>query len=68
MPLVRRMPANRRLELAIQMSKSLLEVVTAGVRRRHPDFLEGQVRLAVLRLVLGEELFGRVYPGARTAP
>ena len=57
----RRMPAARRLELAFQMSNALRGLVAEGVRSRHPEYGDQQVRLAVARLTLGEELFRRVY-------
>jgi hypothetical protein len=61
----RRMPASKRLELALQMSDSLRNLVAAGVRHRHPEFSEDQVALAVTRLYLGKELFAKAYPGVR---
>jgi hypothetical protein len=57
----RRMPAERRLELALQMSDALREIAAAGVRQRHPDYSEEQVRLAVIRLTLGDDLFRKAY-------
>jgi hypothetical protein len=59
----RRMSPDRRLELAFEMSQFLRDVVVAGVRSRHPEFSEEQVRLAVIRLTIGEELFRQAYPG-----
>jgi hypothetical protein len=59
----RRMSPERRLELALEMSRSLRQLVASGVRSRHPDYTEEQVRLAVARLTLGHELFAKVYPG-----
>jgi hypothetical protein len=59
----RRMPPEKRLKLAFQMSDSLRELVASGVRGRHPDYTEEQVRLAVIRLTLGDKLFRQVYPG-----
>jgi hypothetical protein len=50
-----RMAAEKRLALACRMSDSLRGVVASGVRHRHPDHDEEQVRLAVIRLTLGEE-------------
>jgi hypothetical protein len=52
-----RMPAERRLSLACRMSDSLRGVVASGIRGRHPQYTEEQVRLAVIRLVVGAELF-----------
>jgi hypothetical protein len=59
----RRMPPSKRLELACQMSDSARLLSAAGVRHRHPDYGEEQVKMAVIRLTLGEELFRKVYPG-----
>jgi hypothetical protein len=58
----RRMAPHRRLELALAMSTRIRGVTTSGIRRHHPDYTDHQVRLALARLALGEELFRRVYP------
>ena len=59
----RGMQPHRRLELALQMSTSLRNLAASGVRGRHPDYTERQVQLAVARLTLGDELFGKAFPG-----
>lgn len=59
----RRMAPERRLELAFQMTADLRRRLADGIRQRHPEYDEHQVRLAVIRLTLGEELFQTVYPG-----
>jgi hypothetical protein len=61
----RRMSGGQRLELAFQMSDCLRGIVADGVRSRHPDYSDDQVRLAVIRLTLGRELFEKVYPGVQ---
>jgi hypothetical protein len=58
----RRMPAAKRLELALQLSDALRDLTAAGVRQRHPTFSPDQVKRAVMRLTLGEQLFRAVYP------
>lgn len=63
----RRMSPSRRLELALQMSDSLRRVVASGVRSRHAEYSEEQVRLATARLWLGEDLFRQVHPGVDIA-
>jgi hypothetical protein len=63
----RRMPAEERLRHAFEMTASAHALAAAGVRARHPDYTDRQVRLAVIRLTLGEELFRRVYPGEDVA-
>ena len=59
-----RMPPARRLQLALEMSDFLRQTVEAGVRARHPDYTDEQVRLAAIRLRLGDDLFHQAYPGA----
>jgi hypothetical protein len=66
--ILRRLDPARRLELACQLSDYLREVSAAGVRQRHPEYSEKQVRLAVARLTLGEKLFREVYPGVDVRP
>jgi len=61
----RRMSPSRRLELACQMSDFLRDVVAAGVRSRHPEYDEYKVKLAVVRLTVGDELFQKAYPGVQ---
>jgi hypothetical protein len=36
-----------------------------GVRKRHPEYDDHQIQLAVIRLMLPEELFLHIYPDAR---
>ncbi len=64
----RRMPPLRRFELALEMGEMARSLSAAGVRSRHPDYSEEQVRLAVIRLSLGEVLFHQVFPGVDIQP
>jgi hypothetical protein len=57
----RAMPPGRTLEMAMQMSDDIMEIAAAGVRQRHPDYNDKQVRMAVIRMRLGEKLFREVY-------
>ena len=66
--ILRRMPPSKRLELAVQMSNSLRQVVAAGVCSRHREYNREQVRLAVIRLSLGDDLFRKAFPGIDVAP
>ena len=59
----RRMTAEKRLEMAFQMTADLRRRLADGNLQRHPEYSERQVKLAVIRLTLGEELFRTVYPG-----
>jgi hypothetical protein len=68
MEIYRRMPALRRFEQTLEMAEMMRRLCTAGVRGRHPDYTEEQVRLALIRLVLGDGLFRQVYPGEDVRP
>ena len=63
----RRTSPARRLQLAFAMSESLRRVMAGGVRSRHPNYSPQQVRLAVIRLALGDEWFSKVYSQVQIA-
>jgi hypothetical protein len=63
----RRMVPSRRLQLALEMGDSLRALVAAGIQQRHPEYAPQQVRLALIRLTLGKELFQKAFPGKEIA-
>jgi len=60
----RRMGPEKRLEAAIGLSQTCRKLLIEGVRRRHPEYDERKIRLAVIRLMLPEKLFLAAYPEA----
>jgi hypothetical protein len=64
----RRMPPWRRLQIALELGDMVRELSVAGVRSRHPEYTDDQVRLAVIRLSVGENLFRKAYPGQDVQP
>ena len=66
--MLRRLGMTGRARMVFDLSDSLRGVLEAGVRHRHPEYDEDQVRLAALRLAVGEELFGRAFPGVEVTP
>jgi hypothetical protein len=54
---LRQLGISGRLQLAFDLTEQVWKNVAAGIRRRHPDYTDQQVRLAIIRLRLGEELF-----------
>lgn len=64
----RRAGAQGRLRMAFEMSEEVARVLEAGVRLRHPEYSPDDVRLAAIRLRLGDDLFEAVYPFAQAAP
>ena len=61
----RRMGPERRLEAAIALSQTCRRLLMEGVRGRHPEYDEGETRLAVILLMLPERLFFAAHPEAR---
>lgn len=60
--ILRKIGMEGRARMAIELSDGLRSIIESGVRQRHPDYDENLVRLAVLRIVIGEELFRQAYP------
>lgn len=58
----RRMTPDKRMQLALEMNASMRAVMAAGVRQQHPHYSEAQVKLVVIRLTLGTDLFQQTYP------
>lgn len=61
----RKMTPEQRLQLAAQLTRIHRKRLTISVRRRHPEYDEDQVRLAVIRSTIPEELFFAAYPHAK---
>jgi hypothetical protein len=59
------MGPEKRLQAAIELAQTSRELLAEGVRRRHPEYGEDEVRLAVIRVLLPEELFAAAYPTAQ---
>lgn len=59
----RRMTPGARLRVALELTELSRRLVSAGVRRRHPEYSDEEVRLAAIRLWLGEALYRQAYPG-----
>ena len=57
---LRRLGVAGRAEMTFQLSNNMRQLVEAGVRHRHRDYDEQRVRLAVLRLMIGADMFRKV--------
>jgi len=60
----RRMGPAQRCEMAASMSATARAVTLEGIRHRHPEYDEHQARWALFRLLVGDELYRRVWPQA----
>ncbi len=59
----RRMSGEERTEVVFRLNKIARETAAAGIRSRHPNYSEERVRFALFRLLLGDKLTRRVWPG-----
>jgi hypothetical protein len=59
----RRLGPTRRASIAAQMSADVRQIARAGIRARHPDYSELEVDGALRRLLYGDELCRRAWPG-----
>ena len=58
----RRLGGAGRLAIVFRLNALVREAAAAGIRRRHPDYTDEQVRAALMRLRLGDDLMRRVFP------
>jgi hypothetical protein len=59
----RRLGAAQRANLAAAMSADVRRLARDGIRARHPDYSTEQIELALRRLLYGDDLFRRAWPG-----
>ncbi|MCK6530799.1 hypothetical protein L6R50_25640 [Myxococcota bacterium] len=59
----RRMSPEQRVRIALDLSVRLRETMKEGIRTRHPDYTDEEAHHAMLRLLLGHDLYHRAYPG-----
>lgn len=60
----RRMGPSKRLSAAVRLSEDVVALARAGIASRHPEYDADAVRLAEIRLRLGDELFAKAFPNA----
>jgi hypothetical protein len=65
---LRRLGSKRRAAMTFELNEQMLARVAAGVRMRHPEYTDEQVRLATIRLRLGEYWFRKVFPNVEIKP
>lgn len=58
----RRMGGAARVAIAYQLTETVRRLAWAGIRSRHPDYDDDQVRRAWARLTLGDDLVRAVWP------
>lgn len=66
--LYRRMSPDRRTQLASEMAAMTRAIALDSIRSRHPSYDEHQSRMALFRLLVGDELFRRAWPDEPLLP
>lgn len=58
----RKMGPTTRLRVGLELTRMSRELLAQGIRTRHPEYSEDEVKWALIRTWLGKELFERAYP------
>ena len=59
--LLREVPAWRKMEMLAQLNAAARTLALSGLRHRHPNASEDELRRRLANLLLGEELAQKVY-------
>jgi len=66
--IMQRLSGARKLEMAMEMSENMRRIALAGIRQRHPEYNEDEVRRALLLVLQGREIYRQVYPNRDIQP
>jgi hypothetical protein len=64
----RRMAPSERSLIAARLSVAVRTTTLAGIRKRHPEYSDEHARLALFRILVGDELFARAWPQVPLLP
>jgi hypothetical protein len=65
--ILRKMDISQRAEMTFDLGDNLRQIIEAGVRFRHPDYNEQMLRMAVLRIFVGDDLFRQIFGDVKVA-
>lgn len=65
---LRAMRPEERVAMAAEMSEAAFQIAEDGIRLRHPEYTDEQVRLTGIRLRIGDDLFRAAFPDAHALP
>jgi len=58
----KKMSSERKWKMIINFIELQRKLILSGIKLRHPEYSNEEVEYAFKRLLLGEELFKKVYP------
>lgn len=59
---LRRMGGQGRSAVMFRLNRFVRDLAASGIRARHPDYSHEEVRVALFRLLLGDDLTRKVWP------
>ena len=59
--ILERLGIEGRAEMTFELSDNLRQITESGVRQRHPEYNDREVRRGVLRITLGDELYRKAF-------
>jgi len=59
----RAMPLSRKAEIVVELSEAVRSLARDGVRRRHPEYDDEEVRRALVVLLHGADIARKMWPG-----
>lgn len=60
----RRMAPSERLNVGLELTRMARDLLAQGIRVRHPEYSDDEVKWAVIRVWIGRDMFRRAYPHA----
>jgi len=58
----RRMAPSQRLNVGLELTRMSRDLLAQGIRARHPEYSDDEVKWAVIRVWIGRDMFRRAYP------
>ena len=63
--LLKKIPLDKKWKIILNLIELQSELIIQGIRSRHPEYSDEEVSYAFKRIMLGEELFKKVYIEAK---
>ena len=63
--IIREMPFEKRWRILFDFIESGFRLLEEGIRYRHPEYTDEELRLASIRARLGDELFMKAFPNEK---
>jgi hypothetical protein len=58
----RRMAPSERLNVGLELTRMSRDLLAQGIRARHPEYSDDEVKWAVIRVWIGRDMFRLAYP------